>query len=341
MTMTIKEYVAKHRINGVSEDDAEKLDQTLALLESLPPTANFREGWCRMANVLDQLTFLYAAVSSGKDSVFMANMAIIELQRRRIRKSMFDNDKALYDHYQARWDAIRKSAIASHNEDLAPEEADYTNRIGVMQMDYEITFNESAQLTHRFFKEWATDINKIARKNGEACGYYDSEKSVKELGWDLTWVDDDNKKNPKMTTREEIENMKPRQLREIYGKAMVYGYACYFPIAWENTGSVSDSRYISFDPDKRSIWVTVPPTDKDPYHEWCIDLDRMYDRWHGKRPMYEIIPGMSDQWLRKEFSKYIKAVWEDEAEDSEEAKNNKENKDNKDNKEVKDVSEEN
>ena len=297
----------------ITDIEKHRMLRLLELVERNPKSA-LAEGWRRNANVFDDLEFIYSACSSGKDSAFMTQMAVMELQRRRMLLEMWRNPetRAEAEELVRRYSAVRECGLASQvKEDLNDPECrakfeKWENmRIAVMQMAYELEFDQSGQLMHRFYKEYATDINNILPKNADDS-IWDSGETVKELGFDLRWVNtDDTKCNPGELSLEKIEKLTPKQLREIYGKALVWGYDCCFPIAWENSQGVNDSRYISFEPDKKDIWVTEPPVKWDPHHEWCLDINNMYDSWHGLRPMFEITPGMTDQNLRVEFSRFI------------------------------------
>lgn len=296
----------------MSKLEEEKLMELLKIMEN-NPHAGISEGYRRLCNMFDDLEYFYTAVSFGKDSVFMTNMAIMELQRRQWISSMMHSGKReLMDKAEdlmKRFSAVRKDGYASHREDDLEKFDKWVGmRIGVMSMDYEITFDQTRQLSLRFWKEFATDINKIipAGMTFEECEA--SSKTVKELKCNLQWVSDVPEENPKELSREEIEKMTFVELEDIYGKVLVWGYGCYFSIAWENTGGTDDSRYLSFDPDKKDIWVNTPPIQYDPFHEWCMTNENMYNDWHGLPAPVQITPGMSDQLLRVEFSKYISAV---------------------------------
>lgn len=296
----------------MSHLEEQKLMKLLEIMER-NPKAGIAEGYRRLCNMFDDLEYFYTAVSFGKDSVFMTNMAIMELQRRQwISGMMHSEDKAQIDKAQElmnRFSAVRKAGFASQREDDIEKFDKWVGmRIGVMSMDYEITFDQTRQLSLRFWKEFATDIKNIipAGMTIESCEA--SNKSVKELKCNLDWVSDVPEENPKELSREEIEKMTFTELEDIYGKALVWGYGCYFSIAWENTGGTDDSRYLSFDPDKRGIWVNEPPINYDPFHEWCMTNQNMYQDWHGLPAPVQITPGMSDQLLRVEFSKYISSV---------------------------------
>lgn len=284
--------------------EMERLERLTDILEKYPKSA-VTEGWRRNANLFDDLDFIYTSVSSGKDSVFMSQMAMLELLRRNWISELLDSDPKKAKELMDRYSKIRKAGLASQREDTVENIKKWDGmRIGIMQMDYEITFNESKEVMLRMYKEYATDIKKILPE-----GKIDPEKSVKENGYDLRWISDNEKENPYNLSREKIEAMKPKELEDIYGKALVFGWGLYFPISWVNAGDVDDSRYISFDPDKKKIWVNEPPIAQDPHHEWCVTLENMYDNWHGMRPMFECLPGSSDQKLRVDFSAYIsKAV---------------------------------
>ena len=289
----------------ITKLEKDRLLKTVDLLERFPKSA-FAEGWRRTANIFDELEFIYSAVSSGKDSLFMTNMLIQELQRRRMIVEMLDSgDKALIKEAKElleRFSKIRMAGLGSQNKDDIEKFRKWEKmRIAVMQMDYELSFDQTNEVMARFYKEYATDIKNIIPKDREI----DEEKSVKENGYDLRWVHENHKYNPYELDKERIENMKPSELAEIYGKALVWGYGLYFPISWQHTGSATDSRYISFDPDMKKLWVNEPPIKYDPHHEWCVTLENMYDSWHGFKPMTEVFPAMTDQQLRVYFSKYI------------------------------------
>lgn len=298
-----------HNISALEE---QKIMELLNILERNPKKA-IAEGYRRLCNMFDDLEYFYTAVSFGKDSVFMTNMALMELQRRQWLSSLYHSDKQ-EDRDKAaelikRFSDVREAGLASHRRDNIELFDKWVGmRIGVMSMDYEITFDQTRQLSLRFWKEFATDINNIipAGMTLEECKA--SNKTVKELGCNLEWISDIPEENPKELKREDIEAMTFEALMDIYGKALVWGYGCYFSIAWENTGAVDDSRYLSFDPDKKNIWVNEPPVKYDPFHEWCMTNENMYDDWHGLPAPVQITPGMSDQHLRVEFSRYISSV---------------------------------
>lgn len=278
------------------------------------------EGWRRTANLFDDLEFMYSAVSSGKDSMFMTNICLLELGRRRWLCELWDNNqKDEVKKILERYSKIRESGIASQrNERITNQEDEErifgpkgifrkwkNQRIAVMSMDYELNYNESRQVKLRMWKEYATDFEKILPKGMSLNKAIQSDKTVETLGFDLRWVSDVAKENPAELTYDDFAQMTPRMLMDFYGKKMVYGYEMCFPIAWENTAGVSDSRYFSYDPSKKDLWVMQPPIEQDPHHEWCMVYENMYDSFHGLRPMIEISSGMTDQLLRQEFSKFI------------------------------------
>lgn len=308
--------------NGItiSQKELDRLETFTQIMERNPKSA-VAEGWRRTANIFDDLEFVYSAVSSGKDSIFMTNICIMELQRRRWLTQMWENTDMQDEVIEIleRYSKIREAGLASQrNERITCEEdqdrifgsngthSKWANmRIGVMSMDYELTFNESRQVKLRFWKEYATDFNNILPKGMSYDEAMKSSKTIKELGFDTRWISENHKENPGERTREDFEEMTPKQLSDFYGKKLVFGYEMMFPIAWQNLGSASDSRYLSFDPEKKELWVTNPPIEQDPYHEWCMTYENMYDTFHGLPGMIQITPGLSDQKLRVEFSRYI------------------------------------
>ena len=306
----------------ISEKEKERLNTFTQIMERNLKSA-VAEGWRRTANIFDDLSYIYSAVSSGKDSVFMTNICIMELQRRRWLTELWnsgqkDEVKAILNRYSH----IREAGIASNRSERIQTDEDAERifgeggthsrwlnmRIGVMSMDYELTFNESRQVKLRLWKEYATDFKNILPAGKTLEDVIEDTKNVKDLGFDLRWVSSVAKENPGERSLKDFEAMTPKQLMDFYGKALIFGYEMMFPISWQNLGSNSDSRYLSFEPEKKELWVTTPPVDQDPYHEWCMTYENMYDEWHGLPGMVQITPGLSDQKLRVEFSRYISEV---------------------------------
>lgn len=335
--------------------DQKKLEKFLDVATRNPRTA-VAEGFRRNAKMFDDLDFIYTSVSSGKDSLFMSQIAILELQRRQdIARKLAAGEKidtvaselrscGLATQYTDNVESFKKWTYAISAEETAKRNKKFINReivkkeiseldeafgimdtsdlkreflwslenaekhpelagnhrLGMLVMEYELSFDQSDEVLRRIAKEFATDIKLI-----EPDGVIDLEKSVKENGYDLRWVSDNQNENPHRLTREQIENLKPYELADVYGKALVFLFDMCQSIAWENNSGTDNSRYISFEPDKKSIWVKHPPVSQDPHGEWVITNENLYESHYGLTPMVEILPAMSDQVLRVEFSKYI------------------------------------
>jgi len=280
------------------KSEIERLNKALNIMKEHPNSA-FTEGMRRVCRIFDNTIFIYSAVSSGKDSVFMTNCLLLELFYRR-----FVYNGLLEDSFKKEWEDI--IGISHDREDF--KFYGEGGRIGCMSMDYELTFNESRELKLRMEKEYATDFELIVPENLKNGLWHGRTESVKELGFDLRWIDDNSKCNPYEYERRYIEKITPDELSECYGKKGLWFWDCCFPISWQNMGSVTNSRYVSFDPDKRDLWVTTPPTDTDPYEEYVMTLENMYKDFMGLPSPVEILPAMSDQKLRVEFSKYLSRV---------------------------------
>lgn len=331
----------------ISNNEKERMLHFLEIMERNPKAA-VTEGWRRCANLFDTLDFIYSSCSSGKDSMFTSQMILMELQRRKMIVSMLESgdedEAAKAESLMDRYNAVRKSGLASQRENVFDTNEHYMQfkkwenmRIAILQMNYEMEYDQSGQVMQRFYKEYATDIRNvlpkpvrdkylIGGKYAEGSDYdlvepsrwdesvwddpvWNSEKSVGELGFDLRWVNKEEKKfNPHELDYEQIAKMTPENLKEVYGKALVWAWDMCQPIAWESNMGVTDSRYISFEPAAKKIWVNDPPTAYDPHHEWVVTLENMYDSWHGLAPNLACTPGMSDQLLRVEFSRFISDV---------------------------------
>lgn len=329
----------------IGKSELERLEKLLKIMEENPKSA-LTEGWRRCANIMDEVEFLYSSCSSGKDSTMTSQMLLMELQRRKWILHMMESDNAddlmiAEDMFQ-RFNAVRAAGLSGSRQDTIENFRKWDGlRICILQMAYELEYDQSGQLMHRFYKEWATDIRNILPDNIRSkylinpmfkdkkfnedtrLGYdlkvtgrymddcwndpiWDSNESVGELGFDLRWVNqDDQKYNPQELSMEMIRKMTPDELREVYGKALVWAWMINSPLAWENNQGVSDSRYISYDPKAEKLWVTPLPDKWDPHQEWSVSIGNMYDPWHGLAPNLVCTPGMTDQSYRVEFSKFI------------------------------------
>lgn len=227
----------------------------------------------RLSNICDREDFVYSTASGGKDSAMTSVMfAFVVWLRREVERG--------------------NMTLESYNElvdgETTMENLSFYQKPGLMTMDTEMMYSFTSDGLERMFKAF--------------CGRW-------EIG-DLSWVSEKKEENPYYYTKEEILAMPTEEIQKIvsgYGEEPILdGYWQAFPIAWENTASVTESRYWSFDSNKKDVWTRNLPVGN---YVWNQENFYEFPVRNGLPTTDEkedICIGQTDQSLRTKTSKYFK-----------------------------------
>lgn len=240
------------------------------------PDTTIKAAMTRLSNIYDKNDYVYTTLSGGKDSGLTTYVCASIIC---MRKEVIDGKMSIDEYNQI---LGTNSTVELMSRNL---------RTGCMTMDPEMVYSYTAEFYERTFKT--------------LCGKY-------EIG-DLSWVDEKNKENnPGCYSADEIKAMSTEEIQELitgYGQEpLMDGYWMVFPIAWENSTSIRQSRYWSYDPEKKDVW-TRPLPEGD--YVWSLENFVEFPIRYGLPPMVDdtIVPGLTDQELRVRFSQWIKNVY--------------------------------
>ena len=246
-------------------------NKVLAHIKKYPNTT-VKAAMTRLSHIFDINEFVYTTLSGGKDSGLTSSLAAIVYE---MRLKVKDGEMAIEEYNEL---------LETHS---TVELMEHDQKPVLMNMDSELMYSMTGEYLYRMYKMYAATY---------------------EIG-DLSWVDKVNpKNNPGMYTYDEIASMSVEEIQDLisgYGKEALFdGAWCCFPVAWENTASMKESRYWSWDDTKKKLW-----TREMPQGQFVWNQDNFYEfpkkmGWPDPEPI--ITMGQTDQMLRTRFSRYMK-----------------------------------